>query len=165
MEDQLYKAIISNTYTAREFQKRLRVLKGYLLAHLFGSSSPDTDRAEMDQEMNWIQSLDQSLFSQIGQKNFYTIFGNLDKRIKSVSLLTIYVAFDMPKDEVTRLGQTLRQTYGADFLFDIRFDPNVIAGTALVWNGIYKDYSVRSHIQAKKSEILTAFRNFMGRTN
>ncbi len=165
MEDQLYKSIISNTYTAREFQKRLRVLKGYLLITLFGGQSKDADQAEIDQESRWIQTLDRSLLNQINSKNFYPLFESLDKKIKSVRLLTIYISFDMPKDEVARLGQTLRQTYGADFLFDVRFDPNVIGGVALVWNGIYKDYSVRSNIDGKKAEILTAFRKFMGRSN
>ncbi len=165
MEDQLYKTILKDTFTARRLQKRLRVLKGMLLTKLYGRSDKQPiDQVELDEEQSWLQSLEPGVLNQIDKDNLSPVFNNLENRIKNSKLLTIYIAFDMPKDELNRLGLTLRQTYGEQFLFDVKFDPNVIGGVALVWNGIYKDYSVRSLIGQRKSDILSAFRNFVGRS-
>lgn len=163
MEDQFYSAILTDTYTARKLQKRLRVLKGYLLSKLFNSTLSEVDQNELNEEKEWFDSIDQKLIEQINKDTVYQLFTNLENKIKQIRLLTIYVAFDLPKDEITRLGRTLRHTYGNDFLFDIKFDPNIIAGAAFVWQGVYKDYSVRSLIGQRKQEILSEFRHYVGR--
>ena len=163
MEEELFKAILTDTYTARKLQKRVRVLKMYMLGKIFNSSTQPLDENEMAEEKAWFESISFKFESQITKDNVYQIFANLEARIKAIRLLTVYVAFDMPQDEITRLGKALRQVYGEQFLFDIKFDPNVIGGAAFVWNGVYRDFSVRSMVESRKQEILLEFRTFVGR--
>jgi len=163
MEEKFYLAILTDTYTARKLQKRLRVLKGYLLSKLFNAPLSEADHCELAEEKEWFESIDPVLLEQINKNTVYTLFTTLENKIKQVRLLTVYVAFEMPKDEITRLGRTLRHTYGVDFLFDIKFDPNIIAGASFVWQGVYKDYSIRSLIDQHKEEILSEFRHYVGR--
>lgn len=165
MEEELYKAILNQTYTARNLQKRIRVLKMYLLSKLFTQSAQPSPSVENEivEEKEWLESINFKLISQITTQNVYQIFEKLEQRIQLQKVLTIYVGFDLPKDEISRLGVNLRSTYGPDFIFEIKFDPNVIGGVAFVWNGVYKDFSVRSMIEAKKDEILSGFRMFVGR--
>jgi hypothetical protein len=163
MEEELFKAILTNTYTARKLQKRVRVLKMYMLGKIYNSTIQPLDESEMEEEKAWFESINFNFVSEITKDNVYQIFASLEARIKSIPLLTVYVAFDMPQEEITRLGKALRQVYGEQFLFDIKFDPNVIGGAAFVWNGVYRDFSVRSMIESRKKEILSEFRTFVGR--
>jgi hypothetical protein len=163
MEEELFKAILTNTYTARKLQKRVRVLKMYMLGKIYNSTIQPLDESEMEEEKAWFESINFNFVSEITKDNVYQIFASLEGRIKSIPLLTVYVAFDMPQEEITRLGKALRQVYGEQFLFDIKFDPNVIGGAAFVWNGVYRDFSVRSMIESRKKEILSEFRTFVGR--
>ena len=163
MEEKLYSAILSDTYTARKLQKRLRVLKNYFLSQFFNSSAPTGDEDEIVEEREWLESIDKENLAQITKDNVYQVFANLEARIKQIKLLTIYIAFDLPKEEITRLGKKLRVDYGGDFIFDVKFDPNIIGGSALVWGGVYKDYSVRSLIEHNKQDILGAFRSYVVR--
>jgi hypothetical protein len=163
MEEELFKAILTDTYTARKLQKRVRVLKMYMLGKIYNSTTQPLDESEMEEEKAWFESINFRFVSQVTKDNVYQIFANLETRIKSIRLLTVYVAFDMPQVEITRLGKALRQVYGEQFLFDIKFDPNVIGGAAFVWNGVYRDFSVRSMIESRKQEILSEFRTFVGK--
>lgn len=163
MEEQFYSAILTDTYTARKLQKRLRVLKGFLLGKLFNAPQSESDQSELLEEKEWFDGIDKQLLDQIDKDSVYQLFTNLENKIKQIRLLTIYIAFEMPKDEITRLGRTLRHVYGNDFLFDIKFDPNIIAGAAFVWQGVYKDYSIRSLIDQHKQDILSEFRHYVGR--
>lgn len=164
MEEELFKSILVDTYTVRKLQKRVRVLKMYMLTKIFNSAIQPLEESEMQEEKEWFESIHFKFVSQITKDNVYQIFANLEERIKAIRLLTVYVAFEMPKDELTRFGKALREVYGPDFLFDIKFDPNVIGGAAFVWNGIYRDFSVRSMIESRKQEILSEFRTFVGRS-
>ena len=163
MEEKLFHAILTDTYTARKLRKRLRVLKMFLLGSIFHSPIQPLQEAEIEEEKEWFQSIDVDLLSQITKDTIYQVFEHLEARMNGMKLLTIYVAFEMPKEEITRLGKTLRESYGQTFLFDIKFDPNVIGGAAFVLNGVYKDYSVRSMINSRKQVILSEFRNYVGR--
>ena len=40
-------------------------------------------------------------------------------------------------------------------------DPRLIAGAALVWKGVYRDYSLRAKLEQKRQELLEEFRKFL----
>ncbi len=162
MEDQIFSAILANTYTARKLQKRLRVLKMSLLSRIFGTTNQIGDTTEIEEEQDWLSSLSPELLAQINKDTVYPLFEKLETKIKNIEILTVYLALELPKEELARLASVLRSEYGSAFLFDIKFDPNIIAGASVVWKGIYKDYSVRSMIGERKNEILTEFRRFVG---
>lgn len=155
--------LLANTYTQTEALSRLRALRDLILVQLFGSKTKST-RAERPpspdgmgptgQQTLWLTSLDKDFYSQFNRKNVYGLFDSLEREIKKNKPLVIYLPFELPEESVTDLGQRLRKNFGKNFLAEIKIDPLLIAGCSLVWNGIYKDYSIRQKITDNRERIL-----------
>lgn len=156
--DQIYSQILSQTYTLLELQRRLRILRTDCLNRLFSGSAP-LETSYRDQQ--WVKSLGEGFLTQFKQDNVYKIFDLLQAKADKNPILVIYIPFEMPPQEADRLGVFLRQNYGNISLFDVKFDPYLIAGASLVWRGVYKDYSLRRRIEDRKEEILVSFKGII----
>lgn len=147
--------ILQNTYSLSQLKHRLGLLKAYLEQQIFGGQ---TSPAALDP---WINTLDKNLLSGFNKDNLSLTFENLQTQISNLETLTLYLNFEPDESTLTQLGEMVRKTFGRTIMMDIKYDPNLIAGAALVWRGLYKDYSLRSKIEAKKGEILNSFQAFL----
>lgn len=163
MVSQLLDAILEQTYIQVEALSRLRTLKDLILVELFGTK----ERAKLSNEpaaaqhTGWLTTLNQDFFKKFTRENVYDTFNQLEKEIKKIQPLIIYFPFEVTHKDFTPVGQYLRKTYGKNFLAEIKVDPTLIAGTAFVWKGIYKDYSIRKKISENREEILTSLKSFI----
>lgn len=154
----LLNIILKDTYTLSTLKHRLRILKNYLSETFFGSQTVESNSVF---DSSWLQSLPAEFFQSINKDNVYNIFGSLDMEIKKLAILTMYLTFEPDQTTTSQIGTFARKNFGPSLLLDIKFDPNLIAGTALAWKGIYQDYSLRSKIAQKKGEILVSFKKFL----
>lgn len=130
------------------------MLKSYLEQQIFSSPSPISPS-------EWIKNLPENFLLQFNKDNLEAIFEEFQKSISTLETLTIYLTFDPDEQTLTNLGEHVRKTFGRIIMLDIKYDPNLIAGAALVWKGLYKDYSLRSKIEEKKAAILRSFQQFL----
>lgn len=151
--------ILSDTYTLTQLKHRLRILKNYLLKNFFGGDMKLAEAATAD--LNWLKSLDHTFYQNFHQDNVYDIFTNLEAEIKKISPLTIYLTFEPDSSTCASIGMFARKRFNSSLILDIKYDPSLIAGAALVWKGVYKDYSLRAKIAEKKTEILQSFKRFL----
>lgn len=164
MEPDILNFILSSTFTTHKLQRRMNLLKNYINAKVYNSAPLDFKKMSIDAEdIEWIQSFDEKLLGQITTFNFGTVFQNLDAEIKKITPLILYIPVELPSYEIIRLGNYLRQSYGPKFLVDIKIDPTLIAGCALVWNGKYYDYSLRQKISQNKDIIVSKLKEFANR--
>ncbi len=147
--------ILTNTYSINQLKHRLGLLKTYLEGQIFGIEKP------IPQTDPWINALDKNLLSGFNKDNLTLTFENLHTQIASLEVLTLYLTFEPDETTLTQLGEYVRKTFNRMVLLDTKYDPNLIAGAALVWKGLYKDFSLRSKIEEKKGEILTSFQAFL----
>src|SRR3989344_62688 len=132
--------ILKDSYTLNLVKHRVKTLKSYLISQLFSR-----EKAALESEdLIWLNSLDTSFYQQFSKDNIYEIFSDIEAKIGLLPLLNIYVPFATNAQVISQIGQYLRNTFGKIILFDTKFDPNLIAGCALSWKGIYRDYSLRS---------------------
>lgn len=150
--------ILQNTYSLTQLKHRLNLLKAYLEGQIFGTEKPQTFNFQEDP---WIKNLSHDLLSGFNKDNLTLSFENIQKQIASLETLTLYLTFDPDELTLTQLGEHIRKTFGRIIMLDIKYDPNLIAGVALVWKGLYKDYSLRSKIEEKKAEIMQGFQQFL----
>ena len=75
----------------------------------------------------------------------------------------IFIPFELPEEGMAALGQRMRRLFGKNFLAEIKLDPNLLAGAALVWDGVYKDYSLREKIEDNRERIIKTLREGMKR--
>src|SRR5574337_127534 len=151
--------IISNTFTLYQLKHRLRVLKAYLLKAFFGGQNTQNPDAH---DLAWLSSLPQDFYKNFNKENVYQLLDELEKGIEKLTVLTVYLPIETTDNVSLQIGSYARKTFqNPNLLLDTKLDPTLIGGPAFSWKGVYKDYSVRAGIEAKKEEILQNFKKFL----
>lgn len=161
--------ILKDTYSLTQYKHRLRILKSNLLRTFFGSESETISLSTQDS--NWLKSLTENFYQKFNQKNVYEIFSGLEKMDTNLPVLIMHLAFEPDDVTLNQLGSFARKTFSSigrsasgrnlPIILDIKVDPNLIAGTALTWKGVYKDYSLHAKIEEKRNEIAQGFKKFL----
>lgn len=164
MMQELLDQILLQTYTQTEALNRLRALKDLVLFELFGPNyqkEVGLPKLPSTQQTTWLSSLDPNLFKKFTKESVYKDFDEMEKTIKEIQPLVIFMPFEISNEGINKLGEHLRKVFGKNFLAEIKIDQALIAGTALVWNGIYKDYSVRQKIAENRLQILEMMKGYL----
>lgn len=150
--------ILENTYTLPDLKHRVRILKNYLEVKIFNkTSSEEIIPADSD----WLSSLPKDFLFKFNKNNISEFFENLEQEINKISPLVIYISFDINEQVKSKINAWFRQNLTSKIIFETRFDPNLIGGLALTFNGIYKDYSLRARIEEQREVILTEFKKYV----
>lgn len=155
----LINTFLNQTYTTSDIKRRLLLLKNYIYSKFFGSSFTSSDYDAGD--IKWLQGLGEQFFKDFTSTNSTLTLAKLEVELKKIRVLTVYVPFEMPDEEVRILGGWLRKNIDPGIIFETRIDPDLIGGTALSWKGIYKDYSLRQTLSEKRNEVLENFKGFI----
>lgn len=112
-------------------------------------------------QSDWLNSLDEKFYARFTKENFYKQLQELETQTKKISPLIVYLAFEPGEGENQQLSTWVRQIFGnPQLVIDVKYNPDLIAGCALVWKGVYKDYSLKKKIEDQKEQILAIFRKF-----
>lgn len=152
--------ILKDTYSLSQLKHRMRILKANLLKTFFGGENNQASNLTA-QDLSWLQSLPENFYKKFTKDNVYQILTDLDKTASSLPTLTMYLTFEPDETALSQIGSTARKTFSLPLLLDIKLDPNLIAGVALVWKGVYRDYSLRAKIEGRKAEIIDGFKKFL----
>ncbi len=156
----LWQKIITNTYTVKTLKNRVRFLRSYLNRAKF-DQNPNKEQNLSPEELIWIESLAEEHLLDVDTKSVSPMMDELDEMVEKTEALTVYFPFDPPSEEIDTLGSWMRSNFGkSELIMDIKYDPALIGGCALVWKGLYRDFSVRKKIQDEKQQILDSFRKY-----
>lgn len=166
MQQELLNEILKKTFRYYDLVRRVRILKSILTKKHFGATEIEQKGLEKEElirahDQTWLESLDPKILEKINKENLYQIFTDMEKTILELKYLIIYLTFEINEQEIEKLGNYLRQSYGQNFLYETSFDPDLIGGCALSWNGNYKDYSLRSKINDNKQTVLESLRKVL----
>lgn len=159
--EKILKLIQNNSYTISQIRRRIRVLKNYLTNQYFSQAFDLSQISSHNSDIAWIKSLDQNILSSINSSNLNEVFDQLETEVKRINVLTVYLPVDFDEDQQNQIGLYVQNNFSQKPLIDIKLDPTLIAGCALVWNGIYKDYSLRKRIQDNKEKLLSQMKQFL----
>ncbi len=158
MNDEIINTILKETYSVAELTHKISILKSYVLDSLFTSQSKIIF---LEKDLAWLKSLPPAFWQNFTKDNVYDLFSELEKQKNNLKVLTIYLSFDPDENALSQINAMARKEFTSFSLLDVKFDPNLIAGAALVWKGIYKDYSLRAQIAGKQTEILASFKKYL----
>lgn len=150
--------ILKNTYTVFQFKRRLKLLQSYYQQKFFQAATVEILPA---QDTEWFNSLPKSFADSFNKNNLSENLTNLINKINTMPVVTLYLPFEANEETLDQIGIKVRSFFGPTLLLDIKYNPVLIAGCALSWKGIYKDYSLRSRIDEKKPVILESFKKFL----
>lgn len=165
--DEILAVILKETYSLSQLKHRLRILKSNLLQTFFGETHLEGGPGLLPggispEDLNWLKSLPREFYQKFTRDNVYKIFSDLDDTAHNLKILTLYLSFEPDNGALSQIGSSARSTFGLPaLLLDIKLDPSLIAGTALSWKGVYKDYSLRWQLALKKRELWAEFRKFL----
>lgn len=78
--------------------------------------------------------------------NYEQAFAKAREELQTIEPLNMYLAAELPEEEMAKILVRLRQDYGPKFLVEVRLDGGLIAGCALAYKGVLKDYSLRARL-------------------
>lgn len=148
--------LIKNTYTISSLKNRLRALRAYFSKDFFSS-----DLNLTEDEKLWIESLPKEFIEKFNKDNISKILGELEKQINQIQFLTIFLPFEADSETIRLIGLKSREHFGPRLVLDIKYDARLIAGCALSWGGIYKDYSLHAKIAERNLAISQSFKKFL----
>ncbi len=88
-------------------------------------------------------------------KEFLDTLRNLIKKFKVIKLI---LAFDPTRATIEKIHEAVSENIGIGYILDIEISENVLAGAVVMFNGKYKDFTLRKSIEEafelKRKEIL-----------
>ncbi len=151
--------LLQTTYSLSLLRYRLRILKSHFNQIFFVPSDAQEQLTPAD--IAWLNSLPKTFLEQFNESNFSQIMTGLENSINKLQALTLYLPFEINDQIAEQIGQKARITFNQLLLLDIKYDPNLIAGCALVWKGIYKDFSLKAKLGQQKEQILESFKKYL----
>jgi len=149
----LLNTILTSTYTMQDLRHRIRILKSYLETKYFGGKFDFTPEDNI-----WLNSLGHDFYNNFSKENLYQTFQELEKKTANLNPLIIYLSFEPGITQIEAIHNWFRKNISQNILFDIKIDHELIGGAALVYKGIYRDYSLKAKIQENSQAILTEFK-------
>ncbi len=165
LEEKILDQILKDTYTADSFKRRFQALRMQLSGKLYKGNDQDEIKDDVKSEKNdlekWLEGFDQSVLEGITSNQFSAMSEHIDKFISNLNPLTIYFVFVPEEKQIEEVGKWLRQNLKNDrLIFNVKIDPALIGGCAIVYNGVYKDYSLKEKISKNKNLLIEEFRKY-----
>lgn len=149
--------ILNNTYTIGDLKTRIRALKSRLNHQIFGSPPVE----ENPDIASWLNGLGEDFYQLFNKDNVSAKLLKLEQEATKIEPLILYLAFEPDEKQIKELGIWTRQNINPAIILDIKYNPELIAGAAIVWKGNFRDYSLRYTIDQNKQQILTSFRGYL----
>lgn len=163
MEERILNEILKETFTLDSLRKRVQVLKVILERQIYRPQENAGD-AKSDIEMReakWLEKFDKELLTGMTSNMYSSLVEKIDKFVAGINSLTVYFVFIPDEKQIKEVGTWLRTNLDQPRLvFDFKTDPSLIGGCAFVYNGVYKDYSLRARISDHKEQIIEEFRKY-----
>lgn len=157
-ETKIIDKILITTYTLTGLKRRIKALKSRLSEHFFGG---DTNKSMVMEEVEWLNTYGVQFLKDFQKESFQQTFTRIEKIVADIKPLTIYLSFLPGEEQIKQIGSQVRDSYSQKIVIDIKHDPELVGGCAFIWNGVYKDYSIRAKIQQDKEKILSSFKSYL----
>jgi F0F1-type ATP synthase delta subunit len=159
----LLETILGNTYTKTDLQHRVTLLREFLEYQFFKPHDKVNlvyllnefinTKGELRDEFNALMAWDFSFYSQFNKENVYNVLEQIEKESEKLPVVTIYLPFVLPIFETPKLGNWLRKNIASNVIAEIKTDATLIGGCSVVWNGEYRDFSLRSRMGKHKGTV------------
>lgn len=171
MNQPIINYFLTNTFSKTQAIRRLRLTKEFIDVFLFKnlqkkdfktvfesfkqtSSAYFISQEGLEEDFIFLEKIAGELIKSISAENVNESFKLLEDAISHAKIILIYLPFEAPEQEINKLGSWFKQNLGPTSLIEINYDPGLIGGCALSFNGMYKDYSLRARINENKKQIL-----------
>lgn len=165
---------LSNTFTQDSAQHRLALTKEFLEYYFFTSHENQNltyllnkfinEKNENRDEFNALFGWGYRFFESFNRDNLYQLLATLESEVKNLPIAILYLPIVLPIYHLPRLSGWFRRNIRPNFLLDIKFDRDLIAGCAIVWQETYYDFSLRYFLNLNKPAIKKIIEDYLPKT-
>ena len=163
MENNILDYLFKNCFSKADLLHHLSTLESFFEFYFFQNQTLSlvTSQKEYFLKEN-IQESDKeillsypvSFYSFFSLENFYDLLKKAREFIEKMENLTISLPFEAASREKEKIGKKVYDLFsGRRIAFDFKHDPLLLAGCALIFRGIYKDYSLKNILENNEQEV------------
>lgn len=181
--------ILEKTYTKNQALRRLRLIKDFINFKFFSHTGEKKDllavlesfdkvhlsvtEAEKlknnetfskyrtrVQDIEFLRNLGEEFFGLFRATDLDQQFTELEKVINQTKSFQLYLPIEIPDEEIDRLGRWFKDNAGVNCLMELEYDPNLIGGCSISFNGVIKDYSLSQRLKQSKEEIIQTLASY-----
>jgi len=152
----LYYDIFRDIYTqdeVHEFISKIDSLlfkiyqqKGNVHQHISAIFSPEMTVRLLDVAVKHNIDVNNHIF-------FQQFLLDIKHKVSSLSTITLFLAFKPRKESLTKFSDYFLHALGRKFIFRIEVKEEILGGVIIVYNGTYRDYSLKSQLKKITEEI------------
>lgn len=185
----LAEKMLAATYTKNQMRKRMRLLKDFVNFRSYQNFKEKQNLAQeitaflakyplYNLDAHWLISLGEDVYKEFKELNTTNLLKQLARFLETVPTAVLFLPFEL-NDEIyyektittssksqsipvrleVEIGSWFKKNISSTFLFEPSYNPDVIGGVALSWNGVYKDYSLREQVLANRERIINLFKD------
>lgn len=160
MADTLSATILNNTYTKKDLQRRLRLLRQYLESKEYKKGSKMTlstflkTKETSEDDLQAMKSWGSSFWKKFNKKNLYSLLKKLKEEFEEVDVITVFSPIELDAAAREKMGNWFKKNISDNILIDLRYDPTLSIGCALVHHGRWGDFSLGYFLRDKRNDIM-----------
>lgn len=95
--------------------------------------------------------------TQSTQNDYKKQIEQVSQMLNTCKIVQLTLAFKPDNYSISLFSDWIKKNIGVDAVIDLQYDRSIVGGVQIIYNGIYKDYSVRKNLastfQLRKDEI------------
>ena len=169
MTQPLIDTIVTTTFIRKDIDRRLGMLREYLEGKFFTGKTADvtfiaylaTQKiSEEDREI--LPVWEHIITNTVTKDNFYDFFDSVNQRFKELPTVKLFIPFIPTSTDAHEFGIWFRKQVDPRIILELHEEPSLVAGCAFVWQGVYREYSLRYFLRQKIDVINTIFTSYAG---
>lgn len=165
-QEQFPQSAARNTFSTTDLYRRADLLQRFLEHIFFSSEANDGDRVrrfrafysdandELRHDIEAIAQWGDEVFNSFTIKNVYERIEALKNIVKDFPSLTLYVPVPLTSVQLEPIGVWCRGHILSGLMLDIKIDPTVVGGCALVYNNTYHDISFSYFVEKERQALV-----------
>jgi hypothetical protein len=166
--EEMTDVIMRTSYNKTDITRRTRLLREYLEQVFYAGADVDmvktllAHQATTD-DIEVFLAWGDTFFKSFNKDNMYKVIARIEELVKKMPSIPLYIPYIPVPAEAIKIGKWFRRNVGDKILIDLHTDPTLLGGCAFVWQGTYRDYSLRHYMMKRRKQIQEVINDYVKR--
>ena len=153
----MYEKILENVKTTGDKEKLTDELEK-LAESLFEEKGTGFESCLKNNIRSWVAELIRAEITE-NQKDPGTYLDGLKIKLAELKEISLTLAFEPSESSIDKFFFFVRENVGKDLILDIKYEPRILGGAIVVFEGVYRDLSLKrlydSEFLRREKDLLT----------
>ncbi|KKQ51415.1 hypothetical protein A2865_02810 [Candidatus Woesebacteria bacterium RIFCSPHIGHO2_01_FULL_39_17] len=135
----MYEVFIDRIKTNEDKERLLEEIE-VLLTGIYEDKGYALDSLLQTGVRSWVSSYIREEFSKSGV-NRESFLRGLEKELRGLKDVYLTIAFEPTQDQIDTMASFLKQEIGSSIILNLSYDPQIIGGVQIIYEGLFRDFS------------------------